>query len=226
MQVNRGAVSMTWLGRLYIWATHRLYDEFAWAYDLVSWVVSLGRWSSWRLSALDSTVGKRVLEIGFGTGELLTEMAQRDLDPVGLDASLAMHRVTARKLARRGLDVPTAIGLAQSMPFPAESFDSVVSTFPAGYILDLATLEETARVLCRPDPSTGKAGGRLVVVGLVVSVDVPVWRQVMQFLFGVQGDLVLDQFTGLAQAAGLYVDVLELGSGRVRVPVVVAERLL
>jgi ubiquinone/menaquinone biosynthesis C-methylase UbiE len=137
-----------------------------------------------------------------------------------------MHRVTAKKLARRRLDVLRVDGRAQILPFPDDSFDSVVSTFPAGYILDAATLKETARVLRCPDPSTGKPGGRLVVVGLVVSVDVPLWRRVMQFLFGVQGGSVLERFANLARDAGLHVDVLEQGPGRVRVPVVVAERLL
>jgi len=224
LQVNRGEGSMTWVGRLYIWATYRLYNEFAWAYDFVSWLVSLGRWSGWRLSTLDQITGQRVLEVGFGTGELLSEMAVRGLDPVGLDASPAMHRVTARKLARRALDVPRVSGVVQAMPFPAESFDSIVCSFPAGYILELATLCEAARVLSPPDPAIGKGGGRLVVVGMVVAIDVPAWRRVMQFLFGVQGGAVLERFTGLAQAAGLQVHILEQGNGRIRVPVVVAER--
>jgi ubiquinone/menaquinone biosynthesis C-methylase UbiE len=215
---------VTWLGRLYVWATYRLYDEFAWAYDFVSWLVSLGRWSGWRLSALDQITGQRVLEVGFGTGELLSEMAVRGLEPVGLDASPAMHRVTARKLARRALDIPLVGGAAQAMPFPDERFDSIVCTFPAGYILDPATLCETARVLSPPGPATGKGGGRLVVVGMVVAIDVPVWHRAMQFLFGVQGGAVLERFTGLAQGAGLHVDILEQKDGRVRVPVVVAER--
>jgi hypothetical protein len=110
------------------------------------------------------------------------------------------------------------------MPFPTESFDSLVSTFPAGYIVDPAALCEIARVLRAPDPATGKVGGCLVVVGLVVSVDLPVWRMVMRFLFGAEGDAVLDQFTRLARAVGLRVEVLEQGTGRVRVPVVIAER--
>ena len=223
-RVNPGAGSVTWLGRLYIWATYRLYSEFAWAYDLVSWLVSLGRWSGWRLSALDQITGQRVLEVGFGTGELLSEMAVRGLAPVGLDASPAMHRVTARKLARRALDVPRVSGVVQAMPFPDERFDSIVCTFPAGYILEPATFCETARVLSPPDPATGKGGGRLVVVGMVVAIDVPVWPRAMQFLFGVQGGAVFERFTGLAQAAGLQVDILEQGNGRMRVPVVVAER--
>jgi ubiquinone/menaquinone biosynthesis C-methylase UbiE len=215
---------LTWLGRLYIWATYRLYHEFAWAYDAVSWLVSLGGWSGWRLSALNYLTGERILEIGFGTGELLSEMAMRGLEPVGLDVSPAMHRVTARKLARRALDAPRVSGLVQAMPFGDESFDSIVSTFPAGYILEPATLRETARVLSPPDPATGTGGGRLIVVGLVVAIDVPVWSRAMRFLFGVQGGAVLERFTGLAEAAGLHVDILEQGTGRTRLPVVVAER--
>ena len=46
--------------------------------------------------------------------------------------------------------------MAQALPFPNSSFDSIVSAFPSEYISDPATLDELARVL-RP-------GGRLVVV--------------------------------------------------------------
>ena len=215
---------MTWFGKLYLWATVRLYNELAWAYDPVSWLVSLGRWSEWRQSVLSQVVGERVLEIGFGTGDLLSQMAERGLDPVGLDASIAMHRVAARKLARRGLAVVRAHGFAQALPFPDESFDSVVSTFPAGYILDFLTLEEAARVLRRPDRSIGQAGGRLVVAGLVVEVHAPVWIRIWKFLFGGQNGDMLRRFTDLAEAAGLRVNVLEQGSGLVQVPLVIAER--
>jgi len=215
---------LTWLGRLYIWATYRLYYEFAWAYDLASWIVSLGRWSGWRLSALDYVAGPRVLEIGFGTGELLLEMGARGLKPVGLDLSLAMHRIAARKLSRRGLGVPRVRGITQAMPFPDGAFDAIVSTFPAGYILDPATLCEAARLLRPPDAATGKGGGRLVVVGLTVAVDLSAWWSALRFLFGGEGEAALDRFIALAQAAGLQVEVLERESGRFRVPVIVAER--
>ncbi|HRI55605.1 MAG TPA: hypothetical protein PK170_00745 [Anaerolineae bacterium] len=41
------------LGRLYFWATHRLYNEFAWSYDLAAWLVSARRWDRWRRMALE-----------------------------------------------------------------------------------------------------------------------------------------------------------------------------
>ena len=218
-----GARRMTWLGRLYVWATHRLYDELAWAYDMVSWLVSLGRWSGWRMSALDHLAGRRVLELGFGTGELLVGMAKRGLEPVGLDASIAMHRIAGQKLARQSLDVPRVRGVAEALPFRDGCFDSIVCTFPAQYIVHPATLNEANRVLRHPNPATGEGGGCLVVVGLRITVDLRLWQRAMRFLFGGGGEEILACFTRVARAAGLEVSVLEQVEGRVRVPVIVAE---
>jgi ubiquinone/menaquinone biosynthesis C-methylase UbiE len=214
---------MTWFARLYLWATHRLYDEFAWAYDLASWLVSLGRWSGWRRKALDHIAGQRVLEVGFGTGELLLELRAHECDVVGLDLSPAMHRVTARKLKRQGVEIPRVRASVQAMPFASGWYDSIVCTFPAGYILEQATLQEVARLLCPPNPSTGNPGGRFIVVGMVVSSDHWLWRRAMRFLFGVQEEVVVDRFEGMASAAGLRVQVLEQESRGLQVPVVLAE---
>jgi ubiquinone/menaquinone biosynthesis C-methylase UbiE len=214
---------MTWFARFYLWATHRLYDEFAWAYDLASWLVSLGRWSSWRRLALDHVDGQRVLEVGFGTGELLLELGVRELEVVGLDLSPAMHRVTARKLNRKGVEIPRVCASTQRMPFADRWFDSIVCTFPAGYILEQATLQEIARLLCPPNPITGKRGGRFIVVGMVVRSDHWLWRWAMQFLFGDQEEAAVDGFKRLASGAGLRVQVLEQEGGGLQVPVVLTE---
>ena len=207
---------MRWLLRLYIWATYRLYDEFAWAYDLVSWVVSLGQWSRWRRSALEHVVGRRVLELGFGTGELLLEMGRRGWRAAGLDSSPAMHRVTARKMARRGVWVPRVRALAQRMPFADTSFDSIVATFPANYIVDPATLREVARLL-RP-------GGRFVVVGLSATTECRLLRRAVHLLFGVPVERILAHYHKIAQAAGLQVTLTTEGGGFFKVPAAVAER--
>src|SRR5512142_496063 len=98
----------TWYVRLYAWACRRLYNEFAWSYDAVSWLVSAGHWSAWRRLALEYATGGPVLEVGFGTGELLSELARRRLPAWGVDPSPAMQRITAGKLRRRGLRLPRA----------------------------------------------------------------------------------------------------------------------
>ena len=87
-------LSYNWLGRLYFWAANRLYNEFAWTYDLVSWMVSFGHWAGWRRAVLDFLQGNRFLEIGFGTGELLADLAAEGCNVVGVDRSRAMQRIT------------------------------------------------------------------------------------------------------------------------------------
>lgn len=156
--------------RLFIWATRRLYAEFAWAYDLVAWAVSLGAWSRWRSLALDYAGSGRVLEVGFGTGALLLEMRRRGWQVTGLDASASMHRVTARRLRRKGLQANRVRALAQAPPFVSGSFGTIISTFPAEFILESQTLVECARLL-RPRSAGDPAGGsRVVIVGLTVEL--------------------------------------------------------
>lgn len=211
---------MKLLAKLYLWATYRLYHEFAWAYDPVSWLVSLGYWSRWRKKALDYVVGSRVLEIGFGTGELLIEMARRGLDVYGLDASPKMQRVTARKMTHRGVMAPRVLSVAQKMPFPDASFDSIIATFPAGYILDPATLHEVARLLRRSEPGTRSQGGRFIVVGLYTSTKCFILRRAMGLLFGTSMQHILSVYEKRAKAAGLRVMAEKDENGIVSIPVI------
>jgi SAM-dependent methyltransferase len=158
------------LASLYAWATERLYNELAWAYDAVSWLVSLGHWGAWRRLALAHVQGRRVLEVGCGTGELLLDLARRGLLVYGLDPSPAMLRIAGGKLARRGASAALIRGRAQQLPFAAGALDAVLATFPANYILCAATLREAARVLRPPHLADGANGGRLIVGGLFLEV--------------------------------------------------------
>ena len=211
--MDDGEHGAAWPARLYLWAADRLYHEFAWAYDAVSWLVSLGRWSHWRRQALAQVEGRRILEIGFGTGDLLAEMAGHGRLVVGLEPSPAMQRVAACKLRRRGLAVARLRGVAQALPFTAGAFDTVVATFPAPYILAAETWQEAARVL-RP-------GGRLVIAGLFVEADAPLppW-------LGPKGEAerVERRLRELAARAGFSLTVHREEGARWRSPVFVMEK--
>ena len=215
---------MNAVARLYLWATNLLYNQFAWAYDAVSWLVSLGRWARWRRMALDHIAGSRVLEVGFGTGELLIEMGNRGLDVFGLEQSPAMHRVTGRKLRRDRTQAPRVLAVAQRMPFADESFDSAVSTFPAGYILEPATLEEVARVIRSPGAAEGFAGGRFVVVGLLTGQRNPIARRAADILLSTTDERVLSHYQRVSTAAGLDLEMIVEGDSRWAVPVAVSRK--
>ena len=134
-----------------------LYNELAWLYDPVSWVVSMGRWRAWQRTILPHLpLSGRVLEVGFGPGHLLAELATDGYEPFGLDPSPGMLRLARRRMHRQGLCVPLCRGRAGAFPFARHAFDAVISTFPTAFVYDPSWIEQVVRVL-RP-------GGRLVVV--------------------------------------------------------------
>ncbi len=145
------------LARAYAWACEQIYHDLAWAYDAISWGVSGGAWGDWRALALEAATG-RILELGFGTGELIAAALGQCRTIVGLERSPQMQAVTIGKLWQASLPAPLVQGSALALPFAAGSFDTVVATFPAGYIVEPATLAECARVLV--------VGGRLVIAGV------------------------------------------------------------
>jgi ubiquinone/menaquinone biosynthesis C-methylase UbiE len=125
-----------------------LYEPFAWAYDWVAAVVSLGQWRQWVLSAVDHLPGPIVLELGHGPGHLqLALLYKEGVRAVGLDSSRQMTRIAFGRLVRHGFQPKLVSGYAQSLPFSDESFHQVVATFPSDYIWEPETLAEIHRVL-------------------------------------------------------------------------------
>lgn len=138
-------------------AFHLLYHSFAWAYDWVADLVSLGRWKKWVKTVLLYIRGNLVLELGHGPGHLQRFLLERGLIPFGLDESAPMGRLACRNLHRFGYtQIRLARGLAQAIPFPSAAFETVVATFPSEYIFDPLTLNEVRRVLV--------PNGRLIVL--------------------------------------------------------------
>ena len=156
-------------------AFRRFYNEFAWTYDLVSRGVSRGRWHHWQRAALPQLRGTRVLELAFGTGNLLWDMATNGYQCVGIDLSPYMARITAKKFRRWGREAPICRARAQQLPFSDMAFDSLVATFPDYFILDPVAQGEMARVLV--------PGGRLVIVdgGRILKEDL--WSRILNRAF-------------------------------------------
>lgn len=164
-------------------AFQALYYPLAPVYDKISHYGFLGQWSKWQQAVLPRIQGKRVLEVGCGTGSLLAAMLERGFKAYGVDASPAMLRQARHKLAKAGFSGRVLHAQAQHLPFPDNSFETVVSTFPSDYIVKLETLKEIQRVLY--------PGGRLVIVDTAVLKPFD-WRSrfLIRFygLLGVWGD--------------------------------------
>ncbi len=201
--------------RAYAWACQRLYHELAWAYDWVSLLVSAGRWPRWRRLALDFIGPGSGVELGFGTGALLAELAQRGVGPViGVEPSWAMQQVARRRFARWGKPPIRLQARAQALPLADGSMDWVLATFPAPYILEAETLAECRRIL---RPSTG----RLVVVGLWVALASP-WRWLMPVFYGRPSRAQISKWEARLAAAGFDSTWHEWADGPAQVGVLVA----
>jgi ubiquinone/menaquinone biosynthesis C-methylase UbiE len=156
-------ISMALLASIVRSFLRHLYHGLAWAYDLVAWLVSLGAWTDWVESALQFVEGQTVLELGPGTGHLQIALLESGRLPYGLDESSQMLRQAATRISGRGSTPALIRGLAQHIPCPNGTFDTIVSTFPTEYMLDPRSLSSIWRVL-RP-------GGLLVVIPWGVRIE-------------------------------------------------------
>jgi SAM-dependent methyltransferase len=105
---------------------------------------------------LGDVSGRRVLEIGCGAAQCARWLVTQGADVVAFDISVGQLRHSRALDARTGVPVRVVQADAEAVPFRAESFDVVFTSFGAiGFVQDSAQLmREAARVL-RP-------GGRFV----------------------------------------------------------------
>ena len=119
-------------------------------------------------SPLGDVAGLDVLEAGCGVAYFSAWLARRGARPVGLDPTPAQLETARRIQSETGIEFPLIEGVGESLPFPDDSFDMVLSEYGASLWADpYAWIPECARVL-RP-------GGRLVFLtsGLLVYLCVP-----------------------------------------------------
>lgn len=133
-----------------------LYTRLAWCYDPVAIITSVGEWFTWQRTAYGAVVGEPVLEIGFGTGHVQSDLSSRGWRTIGIDISPQMAHISRRRLLRRQLSPRLVLADARALPFADAIFQSAVSTFPSEYLFESGTLQEARRVL--------RQGGRLVVI--------------------------------------------------------------
>jgi len=124
-----------------------LYHQFAFSYDFIAWLVSLGLWKRWVLSVQEFLRGPKILEIGHGPGHLYLSARKMGLQIYGLEESWSMLRLAKNNLGLAGRELKSTRGYAQSLPYQSNLFNQVVSTFPSNYIVDPMTLSEIHRVL-------------------------------------------------------------------------------
>ena len=88
-------------------------------YDLINSVITLGFDKSWRSKASYYISGKKVLDLGSGTGAALRQLHNYEVTAVDPDEKMLQLNKFENKI----------IGNAEDLPFPDNSFNSVYCAF-------------------------------------------------------------------------------------------------
>lgn len=141
------------------------YDRIAGAYDLMSNASEKPARQA-GLEALAMQPGQKVLEIGFGTGNEVIDLANLVGTSglvAGIDISTGMLDVTKKKLSEQSITTPIdlRVGDARQLPWSDGSFDAVYTSFT----LELFPGEDIAAVL-KESMRVLKPGGKVGVVSM------------------------------------------------------------
>jgi phosphatidylethanolamine/phosphatidyl-N-methylethanolamine N-methyltransferase len=134
----------------------KIYSEFARYYDKIFEGVFFPRILR-VIHELDIEPGASVLEVGVGTGLALSAYPH-DCHLTGIDLAPDMLERARRKVAREGWKhIDLAVGDAQNLEFPDESFDYVTSFHVVSVVPEPKRMMREMVRVCRP-------GGTIVII--------------------------------------------------------------
>jgi len=99
------------------------------------------------LPLLGEVSGKKILDVGAGTGRLALRLSKLGAELTALDVSESM----LEKLKAKSYKLKALIGDAESLPFENESFDIVVATFLIVHLKALKRFFNEAYRVLKPD---------------------------------------------------------------------------
>jgi len=162
---------------------NKAYNWMARGYDAFMFVFPV--WKKWITKVIPHIQGETILEVSFGSGYLMSKYALSQYEIYGVDYNERMVKLTLEKMEKKGFDARLQRGNVEKLPFPDNSFDTVINTMAfTGYPDGNKAIGEMKRVL--------KPGGRL----LLVDFDYPENRNVFGYaivkLWEMFGDIIKD----------------------------------
>lgn len=174
------------------------YDWIAKGYD--TFMILFPLWKKWIKKVIPYIEGKKILEVSFGNGYLMTQYVKDGLEIHGIDYNEKMLEIASRKILKKGMNVKLSKGNVEALPYEDNTFDTLINTMSfTGYPNGEKALTEMKRVL--------KKEGKL----LIVDFDYPKDRNIIGFLIvklmEKLGDIIKDINTLLKNNGFEYKDI-------------------
>lgn len=128
-------------------------------------VAAIGQHLEWVVNQIDLTPEQKALDVAAGTGLFSLAIAPRVANVVAVDITPEMIESGRKRAAENGAtNITFQLGAAESLPFPSDSFDLVVTRFSVHHFkLPAVAIGEMARVCSH--------NGQVVIVDMVASDD-------------------------------------------------------
>lgn len=118
--------------------------------------------------------GKKIIELGCGTGYVSAWLAKRGAEPTGIDLTPAQLETARRLQEENGIHFPLVLGNAEETPFEDESFDFAISEYGAAIWCDpYKWIPEASRILKPGAALVFLANGLLTVLTQMDPEDAP-----------------------------------------------------
>ncbi len=158
LKVKAEKIKYTDLSKIPSNYTDEMNKEYNWmakGYDVFMIIFPL--WKRWIKKAIPHINGKKILEVSFGSGYLMTQYASDKYEIYGIDYNEKMLEITYSKIKRLNINAQLTQGNVEKLPFPDNTFDTVINTMAfTGYPDGNKAMTEFKRVL--------KKDGKLLLV--------------------------------------------------------------
>ena len=159
-----------------------LYSKIAKGYDIFIKVLPI--WNNWNSQAIPHIEGKRVLEVSFGTGLLLSQYAA-NFEAFGIDYNSKMVEIAKKNLIKKGVSAQVKQGNVESIPYDNDSFDTVLNTMAfTGYSDSRKAMSELIRVL--------KPNGKLIIIDINYPNNMNILGRWLTKFWVILGDVIRD----------------------------------